>query len=152
MNAIALKVLGTAIVALGLLLVGHHYGAQGVQAAWDADRLAQEAATVATNRAMLRGFENAAESNRKEKERAKVETDKLRADLRNGIVRLSVPVSTCKKPDGTGTGDQQARADILPESADRIGALGIGSDDTVRDLNACIDKYNALKAAIEGAK
>lgn len=152
LNAIAVKVLGAVIVVLGLLLIGHHIGAQGVQAAWDKDRLAQEAATVATNRAMLRGFENAAESNRKEKENAKAENDKLRAAVATGARRLSVRITSCEQPNGTGTGNQQARAELVPQVAERIIGVGIDGDDAVRDLNACIDKYQALKNAIEGGK
>lgn len=154
MNPYAL--IGAAVVAVaaiaGAYWTGYRGGESSVQAEWNKDRAAQAAATVATNRAMLRSFENAAESSRKEKERAKVETDRLRADLRSGAVRLSVPVASCKQSDGPGSGDQQARAEILPGSADRIGTIGIGSDDAVRDLNECIDAYNAVKASIEGGR
>jgi hypothetical protein len=148
--------IGASVVAVaaiaGAYWTGYRGGASSVQAEWNEERATQAEATSATNRAMLRGFENAAESSRKEKERAKVKTDRLRADLRSGAVRLSVPVASCKQSDGSGAGDTEARAEILPGSADRIGAIGIGSDDTVRDLNACIDKYNALKQAIEGGR
>lgn len=148
--------IGAAVVAVaaiaGAYWTGYQGGTSSVRAEWNEERTAQAEATNARNRAMLRGFENAAESSRKEKERAKVETDRLRADLRSGAVRLSVPVVSCKQSDSSRAGDQQARAEILPGSADRIGAIGIGGDDAVRDLNACIDKYNSLKQAIEGGR
>jgi hypothetical protein len=149
LNSLAFKALAIVAVVIGLLWTGHHFGAQGVKADWEKERRAQAEATGATNRAMLRGFETAAESSRKEKERAKIETDRLRADLRSGAERLSVPVRSCEQSNGTGTGDQQARAELMPETAGRVGDVGVESDDAVRDLNACIDKYNAVKAAIE---
>ena len=38
---LCVKLAGVVLVASALLLTGHHYGAQGVQSKWDADKLAQ---------------------------------------------------------------------------------------------------------------
>lgn len=145
MNPTIIKVVAGAAAVISLLWVGYHFGAQSVQAGWNAERAAQAEATGATNRAVLRGFETAAESSRKEKEDAKIENDKLRIAVATGARRLSVPVTSCKQADDSRVGDKQARADIVPEVAQRIIDVGIDGDDTVLDLNACIDKYNAIR-------
>lgn len=145
----AIKAAAVVALVLGLIWVGHKLGADGVRAEWAADRLAAAEQTVASNRAMLRAFENSAEAARKEKANAKVTNDGLRAAVRDGAFRLSVAVDKCSA-DGAGAGDQQTRADIVPAVAGRIIDVGIDGDDAVRDLNECVDKYNAVRTQING--
>ncbi|WP_017452888.1 lysis system i-spanin subunit Rz [Herbaspirillum rubrisubalbicans] len=89
-----------------------------------------------------------------EKENAKKQMDVLRAELRAGAVRLSVAVdaaSAAAAAQAAGSGDREARADLLPAAAGRILDFALEGDDIVRDLNACIDKYHRAEQVINEA-
>jgi len=91
----------------------------------------------------------------KELENAKSQVAALRADVRSGAVRMSIPIATgsCRaagSPDsaaaasGTGT---ETRAELLPTTADDLIELVTDADSEVRRTNECIDRYGAVKAA-----
>lgn len=89
--------------------------------------------------------------------RAKSETDSLRADLRTARVRLSIPVASCAVPEAgadpalaAGSG-AEGRAELLPEAAERIIAIAIDSDRAMRERNAVIAAYNAVREQYNGA-
>jgi hypothetical protein len=112
---------------------------------------ARAEATISMNRAILRTFENAGEQSRREKERAKAENDTLRRAVRDGALRLSVPAASCVA-EHSGTGDQQARAELVPAVAGSLVDIAVDGDDAVRDLNECIDKYEAVRRPHQPAK
>lgn len=72
--------------------------------------------------------------------------------LRFGALRLSVPVTHCVPADPAASGTAaQTRAELVPEAAVRIDAIGVEGDQAVRDLNELIDRYDAARAAVNGA-
>lgn len=86
---------------------------------------------------------------------AKVETDRVVADLRAGNRRLSIAVKSCA---ATGTtaggstpsasaGPATARADIDDAAAERLIGIAREGDDAIRDLNTCIGSYEALTSS-----
>jgi hypothetical protein len=85
------------------------------------------------------------------KANAKTAIDSLRADVRSGAERLSVPTRSCSPAPASGsaaTGDPEARAELLPATALELIDIAADGDDAVRELNACVDKYNAVRNGI----
>lgn len=144
-----IKAAALVALALGLFWYGHETGADNVRAKWETERRQVAEATVENNRQMLLAYERKADEARKEKENAKIANDKLRNAVYSGARRLSIAVDSCTA-DGAGPGNKQARADIVPAVAGRIIDVGIDGDDAVRDLNECVDKYNAVRDQING--
>ena len=99
----------------------------------------------------------------KEKEHAaeKATADKKYSDLL-GRVRSSSRAPTapvagvpeCPRPAdnpaGEGTRPTETRAELDREFVQRILSRGQEGDDGIRDLNLCIDKYNEVRATING--
>lgn len=83
---------------------------------------------------------------------AKTERDHFNATVRNGAVRLSIPVASGQCAVGAGSdhspaaGDyqHQARAELDREAAAALGAIAGDGDDAIRQLNACIDAYHSV--------
>lgn len=154
-----------AVLALlaGIWWHGHSRGAAGVQAEWDADRarlntklLAQERSVRAAEQQHAQALA-AIDAKYQENERnAQLETDRLRAQLRAGTVRLSVPVvaGSCRLPAtgaGAGSGDGAERADIQPAAADDLVALAADADAVVRQLSACQAVVRADRFIADGS-
>jgi hypothetical protein len=102
----AAKALAIVAAALSLFALGHHYGAQGVQADWNKDKLAQAEADAAANetyrlkeRAMSKQVEEARNAAtiretalRRDADGARLAADGLRddlADLRRQLPQLA---------------------------------------------------------------
>ena len=91
-----------------------------------------------------------------EKDHAKSQIDALRNDVRNGDVRLSVAVSSCRStPFSSGTTitggtASQAYAELLPKTADDLIGIAADANDEVRRTNLCIDTYNSVMTKING--
>ena len=140
-----------AVLALlaGVWWHGHSRGAAGVQAEWDADRaqlntklLAQERSARAAEQQHAQTLATIDAKYQENERNAQLETDRLRAQLRAGTVRLSVPVvagscSLSAAGSGAGSSDGAARADIQPAAADDLVALAADADAVVRQLSAC---------------
>jgi hypothetical protein len=81
----------------------------------------------------------------------------LRADLRRSAVRLSIPVATCTaaavggNPGSVAGAGAEARAELMPATADSLIGIAADGDAAVRQLNAVIDAYNALRARLNKA-
>lgn len=90
-----------------------------------------------------------------EQTHAQAENDAYQRGLRAGTVRVSVPVvpATCGPTGGAadhaGTGPEQARAQLEPAAAADLDAVAGDGDNAIRDLNACIDKYAAVKRTMD---
>lgn len=112
---------------------------------WKKADAEQAEAKLTLDREMRRAVDAITVNSQKEKDHAKTTIDSLRADLRTGSIRLSVATAAASAAADTGIRGQEARADILPASADRIISIIGEADDTVRDLNECIDKYNEVR-------
>ena len=85
-----------------------------------------------------------------EQTHAKTERDRFNADVRSGAVRLSIPVASgqcaATADSAAAAGHQhQARAELDPATAAALDAIAGDGDDATRQLNACIDAYNAIR-------
>lgn len=89
-----------------------------------------------------------------EKENATKQMEVLRGQLRTGAERLSVAIdaaSAAAAAATAGAGDREARANLLPEAAERILDFAREGGDIVRDLNACVDKYHRAEQMMQEA-
>lgn len=87
---------------------------------------------------------------------AKAQIAKRNSDIDSGSYRLRVPVKTpvcsvhtagdAPAPSGTDIGT----AELQPEVAKDILAVGDDADTTVRKLNTCITLYNKTREALKG--
>ena len=80
-----------------------------------------------------------------EKKDAESKIADLRRRVQSGAVRMSVPATACAVSTNTRTGAIQTRAELDPKDADDLIAIAADGDAAIRELNLCIDKYNALK-------
>ena len=89
---------------------------------------------------------------KKENDDAKRENDLLLARIKRADVRVSIPARACSEnvsgSGHSGTDDGKTRAELDPATAESILAVGRDGDTAIRDLNLCIDQYNAVKSAI----
>jgi prophage endopeptidase len=84
----------------------------------------------------------------KEKDDAKAAQDRYADALRDGTERLFIPVSgvqACADSTAAGGDRNQARAQLDPTTAVNLVAITNTGDDNTRQLNACIDAYNAVR-------
>lgn len=119
-----------------------------VKALADAERAARE--KEADSNAAL-----AAESRKhlEEARHAQMEIDSLRADLRASRIRLSVPVARCSAGSSSGADSAaasgsgaEAQAELMPATAEALVGIAAEGDAAVRQLNRCIDAYDAVRA------
>ncbi|WAW01149.1 lysis system i-spanin subunit Rz [Oxalobacter formigenes] len=88
---------------------------------------------------------------KKENDDAKQKYDDLLARINRGTVRVSVPARSCSdvsEAGHSGTDDRETRAELDPATAESILAVGRDGDEAIRELNMCIDQYNAVKSSI----
>lgn len=78
-----------------------------------------------------------------EKQHADTEIARLRADVNAGRLRLSVPAKCPGTGAATGAASEEARAELDPETADALVAIAAEGDDAIRELNLCLDAYEA---------
>lgn len=137
-------------------------GQATVQLQWDADR---EERAQAANRSLI-ALQNRSDrladqlhdqetTLHQEKTHAQAEMDRLRASVRAGSVRLFVPTegAACPgspAPEGASPagGSAKARAELDPATADALVAITSDGDSAIRDLNACIDRYNTVRQSL----
>lgn len=81
----------------------------------------------------------------KEKKDAESKIADLRRRVQSGAVRMSVNATACTVSQNPGTGTVQTRAELDGQTADDLIAIAADGDAAIRELNLCIDKYNALK-------
>ena len=77
----------------------------------------------------------------KEKNEAKKKYDIILTRIRNSSVRVSVPAKKCVTSSTTG----EKRAELNPETVERILSVGRDGDEAIREFNYCIDRYNSIK-------
>ena len=80
-----------------------------------------------------------------EKKDAESKIADLRRRVQSGAVRMSVNATTCTVSTNTRTGAVETRAELDPKDANDLIAIASDGDAAIRELNLCIDKYNALK-------
>lgn len=70
---------------------------------------------------------------------------------RAGTERLSIPAAGCTPPSADATPaqpDPQARAELDGQTAETLVTIAADGDRAIRQLNACVDSYNAVRALI----
>ena len=83
------------------------------------------------------------------KTNAQSQINALRADVRNGAMRLSVrSVQAAIDPATSGGTIKEARAELLPQDADDLIGIAGECDANVRQLNSVIDAFNSVKKII----
>jgi hypothetical protein len=90
----------------------------------------------------------------KEIQHAKNTQSRLVADIRSGAQRLSIAASCADAGQASadpatppGAGDQ-ARAELDPAAAEDLVAIVADGDNAILERNACIQQYNAVRAAL----
>jgi prophage endopeptidase len=97
------------------------------------------------------GFDDRTQQLKKEIQNARHDRDHFIAGVRNGTIRLSIPITTlagCAATADTGIaarGGDEARAELDPTAASTLEAITNDGDDRIRQLNMCIDDYNAVR-------
>ena len=87
---------------------------------------------------------------------AKIQITKRNADIDSGAYRLRIPVKPTVCPVHTATdtvlasGTDTGTAELQPETAKDILAIGDDADATVRKLNTCIQAYNQVREMMKG--
>jgi hypothetical protein len=173
MGALIMRVLGRVPVwiwpvALGLSVAAgagaHLHGraqtATAQAALSDLQRETAQATTRASESARAKETQLLATANsisdqlNQEKRRAQDTQNRLLADVRSGAQRLSI-AARCPAPAGqapTGTApaqpDPETRAELDPTVAETLVTLTHEGDNAIRQLNACVDSYNAVRAQI----
>lgn len=80
-----------------------------------------------------------------EKKDAESKIADLRRRVQSGAVRMSVNATACAVSQNPGTGLTETRAELDGKTANDLIAIAADGDAAIRELNLCIDKYNALK-------
>lgn len=134
-----------AIVAIAFLLLYAGWHARGVIEENRSIRIENERlkATQEENRRLTDELNTVNSKFTKEMNDAKTTIDTLRRDVRNGAVRLSVPVPTCAgSSPGAGADSGEARAELDRATSEDLIGITADGDDAIIQLNACIDILN----------
>jgi hypothetical protein len=117
-----------------------------------AQTLQQETQKARNKEAALQQQHQARETQlTQEKHHAQTERDRYLAGLRSGAIRVSVPVipGSCAAagpdPAAVTASRHEARAELDPAAAQFLDDIAGEGDDAIRQLNACIDHYNAAR-------
>jgi len=117
-----------------------------MQAEWAKAQQAAQARELALGEQVNAG----AVALRKAQDDAQSKVDVLRTSVRSGAVRLSVPAKcpaavTVQAPASAAGHSDQARAELDPTASDALVAIAADGDNAIRQLNACIDAYQAMR-------
>ncbi|MPS30039.1 MAG: hypothetical protein E2576_14230 [Alcaligenaceae bacterium] len=117
-------------------------------AAADSARKATEK-VLSTQAGIQALFDIVGAEHQKEMENAKTDYERRIAAIGRGTVRLSI-AARCPasgNPDGAiaATGAPETRAELEPAAGQALTAIAHDGDDAIRDLNACIDKYERAR-------
>ncbi len=84
---------------------------------------------------------------------AKVQIQKRNADIDSGALRLRVPVSCPVQAAGNApaaAGTDSGSAELQPETARAVLAVGDDADQTARKLATCVTLYNQVRETLKG--
>lgn len=155
--------LAVALAAYYVHSLGERAGRAHVQAQWDqqtignlqtkSDGLAEAIARTAAMGDMLQDIHTTNQQGHADAIRA---SKNLLADLRSGTLRLSIPAAAGADVPGPGAGGAtaglvQARTELDPATGASLVAITDDGDAGIRDLNTCIDAYNAVRAQVNEA-
>lgn len=157
-----LAAIGTACILLALGFVGGQHQASQAAAAREAAASAAAAQKLAEQtenerekeRLIARSLAAIADQHHQELTHAQQDRDRFIAGVRAGTIRLSIPIVADRA--GAAGADRAAaggdrhetRAELAPEAGITLATIADDGDDAIRQLNACIDAYNAVREAI----
>lgn len=134
------------LAVTGGYLYGRHDGTKLNEAKWvaasaKAQKLADDKYDVAQKKI------SALEGTLKDEQENAFTVARQRDDaIRSGALKLYVPtVSPSGEPGGTGLKLKETRAELDPAFAVRIFAITDDGDRAIRELNSCIDAYEAVR-------
>lgn len=162
----ALAIAAVIALALGWSAFMHRRGEQAgrtaVQAEWERERNANARLVLHAierrddaQRALDTALAQRDSQHAKEIDHVQQEREALREQLRTGAVRVSVPTRVPECP-AAGSGHQPGRAaaepvpahaELDPAFAQDLAGITADGDAAIVDLNACIDRYSAVRAA-----
>ena len=147
-------------VATGLLalIVGSAFGYWLCHLQWEAETERMNASqaqqeterlkkTLEDNRNLQETVSRLQAKMKKENDNAQKKYNALLARINRGDIRVSVPVRAgggVSATGCTGTANRETRAELDPETVERILAVGRDGDNAIRDLNQCIDQYQSI--------
>ena len=147
--------LGIVMAVLSAFGGGYYKGGQDEFAKQQMEiaRLNQEARQK--EQALVSAVQNQATELVKANNHAKTVIEKRNSDISTGAIKLRIPVKTASCPTLPTTPDapiaersDRGTAEIQPEFAKSILAIGDEADNTVRKLNACLSIYNQTREMI----
>ena len=142
-------ILGLVLALLGVYGTGHHKGyvERDLEMQAEIARMNEEA------RGKERAMQAAANANatnlRKANQNAQDQIVRLNADIGTGAVRLSIAtggLQGCRAAGAATGGGDEARAELDPTTARDLISIAADGDAAIRQLNACIDTYNAIRS------
>ena len=142
-------ILSLVLALAGVYGVGHHKGyvERDLEMQAEIARMNEEA------RGKERAMQAAANANashlRKANQDAQDQIARLNADIGTGAVRLSIAaggLQGCRAAGVTAGDSAEARAELDPTTARDLVAIAADGDAAIRQLNACIDTYNAIRS------
>ncbi len=164
MSTDLLRIAGAVLLALAWTAISFHIGdgrgASRVEAERSLDRAQASSDLLAANQRVFRAGEQLSErlaerdaQHQKDLTHAKEDHERRIAALRDGTVRVSVPVrvaacTAAPAADPAAAGQPaETRAELAPEAAADLEGIAFDGDNAIIDLNACIDRYNDARAA-----
>lgn len=155
LSALWLRVIGGAVI-LGALLFGlwrvYHagYDARDTEAKLEMSQALLHAAKQTDE---LRVAFDALKSKRdKERKNAEQEISRLRVAVDDGSLRLSIPATPGAGAASAPAGDPEARTELDRSTSQALVGITADGDAAIRDLNSCIDSYDALKDKLNGQR
>jgi hypothetical protein len=152
-------------VLLGLLVAFLGVGATGYQTGKTAERERQQIQIAKLNeaarekeQALVQAVHTQATQFVKANNEAKQLSQKRSSDISNGIIKLRIPTKTVCPVQAAGDAPApagnsvQATAELDREVAKSLVAITEQGDANTRQLNACIDAYNAVYQTLKGHK
>ncbi|MBI3727096.1 MAG: lysis protein [Burkholderiales bacterium] len=117
------------------------------------DQAEATATALENERLISRSLAAIATNHQKEMQDEKDKQDKFINGVRNGTVRLSIPVKACPASAGANTAPgpgyiSETRAELTPSAGNALAAIAADGDNAIRQLNACIDSYQAIRTVI----
>ncbi|MBR7777366.1 lysis system i-spanin subunit Rz [Undibacterium rugosum] len=107
--------------------------------------------TLESERLINRSLATLADQHHKEMQDEKEKRDRFIAGVRAGTIRLSIPVHSCRAtapttdPAAAVRDSTETRAELTPEAGSTLAAIAGDGDDAIRQLNKCIDAYQAVR-------
>ena len=136
-------IIGLILSLSGTYFYGHHTGY--------AEKEAEDAAEIVRiNTQMNSDKEKADATLHNVKSVLKAQNDQLIAAVRDGAMRLSIPVSTPAGHSPFPSRNAEERAELDGQTSEALIAITNDGDKAIIDLNSCIDRYQAIREAARG--